>query len=155
MPTSSISPSSPIARAGAPSEMFRRERLLWVTSGRHTMHTEEPLAARARAAELHLAAARDRAAGGDRAALPRALLELEFRRGRGRRARRSCGLGVAGIGLAAGHARARAADGFPELPRAASGWCAIRTRASALADALAEHIVSSLDNLSDAQAAAE
>ena len=44
---------------------------------------------------------------------------------------------------------------FPSCRPAASGLSAIRTRASALADALAEHIISSLDNLSEAAGAAE
>ena len=47
------------------------------------------------------------------------------------------------------------ADGFPELPSCRIGLVRNAHETSALADALAEHIVSSLDNLSDAQAAAE
>ena len=46
-------------------------------------------------------------------------------------------------------------DGFPELPSCRIGLVRNAHETSALADALAEHIVSSLDNLSDAQAAAE
>ncbi len=76
-----------------PVESFRRERLLWVSSNRHTTHREEP---------LPLALGRPHGP-----ALPRAVLELERRRGRGRRARRARGLGVSGIRPAAGHARAR------------------------------------------------
>ena len=46
-----------------------------------------------------------------------------------------------------------AADGFPELPSCRIGLVRNAHETSALADALAEHIISSLDNLSEAQAA--
>ena len=45
------------------------------------------------------------------------------------------------------------AEGFPELPSCRIGLVRNAHESSALADALAEHIVSSLDNLSEAQAA--
>ena len=45
------------------------------------------------------------------------------------------------------------AEGFPELPSCRIGLVRNAHETSALADALAEHIVSSLDNLSEAQAA--
>jgi hypothetical protein len=48
-----------------------------------------------------------------------------------------------------------AAEGFPELPSCRIGLVRNPHEASSLADALAEHIVSSLDNLSDAVQAAE
>ncbi len=73
-------------------------------------------AAGARPADLLVAAHRHRAAGNGRPALSRALFELERRRGRRRGARRARGVGAAGIRLAARHARATAAEGFPELP---------------------------------------
>jgi DNA-binding transcriptional LysR family regulator len=47
------------------------------------------------------------------------------------------------------------ADGFPELPSCRIGLIRNAHETSALADALAEHIVSSLDNLSEAVQAAE
>jgi DNA-binding transcriptional LysR family regulator len=47
------------------------------------------------------------------------------------------------------------ADGFPELPYCRIGLVRNPHESSALADALAEHIVSSLDNLSEAVQAAE
>ena len=47
------------------------------------------------------------------------------------------------------------ADGFPELPYCRIGLVRNPHEASPLADALAEHIVSSLDNLSEAAQAAE
>jgi hypothetical protein len=46
-------------------------------------------------------------------------------------------------------------DGFPELPSCRIGLVRNAHETSALADALAGHIISSLDNLSDSQAAAE
>jgi hypothetical protein len=48
-----------------------------------------------------------------------------------------------------------AADGFPELPACRIGVVRSAHESSALADALAGHIVTSLDNLSDQQQAAE
>jgi DNA-binding transcriptional LysR family regulator len=47
------------------------------------------------------------------------------------------------------------ADGFPELPSCRIGLLRNAHERSALADALAEHIISSLDNLSDTARAAE
>jgi len=47
------------------------------------------------------------------------------------------------------------AEGFPELPACRIGLVRNHHESSPLADALAEHIVSSLDNLSDAAQAAE
>ena len=47
------------------------------------------------------------------------------------------------------------AEGFPELPACRIGLVRNPHESSALADALAEHIVSSLDNLSEAAQAAE
>lgn len=46
-----------------------------------------------------------------------------------------------------------AAEGFPELPTCRIGLVRNAHESKALADALAEHIVSSLDNLSEQQAA--
>jgi hypothetical protein len=48
-----------------------------------------------------------------------------------------------------------AADGFPELPSCRIGLVRNPLETSALAQALADHIVSSLDNLSQAREAAE
>jgi hypothetical protein len=47
------------------------------------------------------------------------------------------------------------ADGFPELPSCRIGLIRNPHEQSPLAEALAEHIISSLDNLSDAREAAE
>ena len=56
-------------------------------------------------------------------------------------------------GLRPGMRVLTAAEGFPELPSCRIGLVRNAHDSSALADALAEHIVSSLDNLSEAQAA--
>ncbi len=56
-------------------------------------------------------------------------------------------------GLRPGMRVLTAAEGFPELPSCRIGLARNSHDGSALADALAEHIVSSLDNLSDAVAA--
>jgi hypothetical protein len=47
------------------------------------------------------------------------------------------------------------ADGFPELPSCRIGLVRNPHESSALADALAGHIISSLDNLSETSQAAE
>jgi hypothetical protein len=48
-----------------------------------------------------------------------------------------------------------AADGFPELPSCNIGLVRNAHEGSSLADALAEHIILSLDNLSESVQAAE
>jgi DNA-binding transcriptional LysR family regulator len=58
-------------------------------------------------------------------------------------------------GLRPGMRVLSAADGFPDLPSCRVGLVRNAHESSALADALAEHIVSSLDNLSEAAQAAE
>lgn len=62
---------------------------------------------------------------------------------------------LAESGLRPGMRVLTAADGFPELPSCRIGLVRNPRETSQLADALAEHIVSSLDNLSDASQAAE
>ena len=109
------------------SETFRRERLLWVTSSRHSTHSEIAAAARARPADMQLAADRGRTDGNDRAAVPRIVFKLECRRGRRRRACRPCGIGAAGIRPAPRHARARRGGRLSrtaELPHRAGAQCA-------------------------------
>jgi hypothetical protein len=56
-------------------------------------------------------------------------------------------------GLRPGMRVLAATDGFPDLPPCHIGLVRNAHASSELADALAEHIVLSLDNLSDAQAA--
>jgi DNA-binding transcriptional LysR family regulator len=58
-------------------------------------------------------------------------------------------------GLRPGMRVLSASDGFPDLPSCRIGLVRNAHESSALADALAEHIISSLDNLSDAAQAAE
>ena len=137
------------------SETFRRERLLWVTSNRHSTHLEEP---------LPLALGRP-SCGWRRAAiecletmgrpLPHPLHQPERQRGRRRGAVGPRGVSVPGIGLRPGMRVLSPADGFPELPGCRVGLIRNPHERLALADALAEHIILSLDNISEASQAAE
>ena len=87
-------------------------------------------AARARPAELRLAARRDRMPGDDRAAASHRLHQRQRQRGRLRGAVGACGFDISGIGTAAGHARAQSRPTDSRNCRAAaSGSSAIRTRA--------------------------
>jgi DNA-binding transcriptional LysR family regulator len=135
------------------AETFRRERLLWVTSNRHPTHTEE---------RLPLALGRPTCSW-RRSAIER--LESVGRPYRVLYSSSNAGAVAAAVlaglavsvlpesGLRPGMRVLTAADGFPELPSCRIGLVRNAHESSALADALAEHIVSSLDNLSDAQAA--
>ncbi|MFN3655737.1 MAG: LysR substrate-binding domain-containing protein [Pseudolabrys sp.] len=134
-------------------ETFRRERLLWVTSNRHATHTEErlplalgrPSCSWRRAAIEHL----------ESAGRPFRVLYSSSNAGAVAAAVLS-GLAVSVLaesGLRPGMRVLTAAEGFPELPPCHVGLVRNAHEHSALADALAEHIVSSLDNLSEAQAA--
>jgi len=58
-------------------------------------------------------------------------------------------------GLRPGMRVLSAADGFPELPSCRIGLVRNPHERNSLADALAEHVISSLDNLSEAARAAE
>ena len=138
-----------------PVETFRRERLLWVTSNRHPTHREEP---------LPLALGRP-SCGWRRIALeclettgrPHRILYTSSNAG-AVAAAVLAGLAVSVLaesGLRPGMRVLNPADGFPELPFCRIGLVRNQHETSALADALAEHIVSSLDNLSDAAQAAE
>jgi DNA-binding transcriptional LysR family regulator len=137
------------------SETFRRERLLWVTSGRHGTHQESP---------LPLALGRQ-SCGWRRIALdclekvgrPHHLLFTSSNAG-AVAAAVLAGLAVSVLpesGLRPGMRVLTPADGFPELPYCRIGLVRNPHETSPLADALAEHIVSSLDNLSEAAQAAE
>lgn len=59
------------------------------------------------------------------------------------------------LGLRPGMRVLSSSDGFPDLPSCRVGLVRNAHESSALADALAEHIISSLDNLSEAAQAAE
>ena len=135
------------------SETFRRERLLWVCSMRHSVHMEErlPLAlGRPTCAWRRIAVERLEAIG-----RPYHILYSSSNNG-AVAAAVLAGLAVSVLpesGLRPGMRVLTSADGFPELPSCRIGLLRNPHETSALADALAEHIVSSLDNLSDAQAA--
>jgi DNA-binding transcriptional LysR family regulator len=137
------------------SESFRRERLLWVTSNRHATHLEE---------RLPLALGRP-TCGWRRAAMeclesigrPYRVLYTSANAGAVAAAVLS-GLAVSVFpesGLRTGMRVLSPADGFPELPSCRVGLVRNPHERSALAEALAEHIISSLDNLSEAREAAE
>jgi DNA-binding transcriptional LysR family regulator len=136
-----------------PAETFRRERLLWVASNRHSTHLEEPLPL---------------ALGRPSCTWRRTAIEQLESVGRPYRVLYSssnagavaaavlAGLAISVLaesGLRPGMRVLTAADGFPELPSCRVGLVRSAHDSSALADALAGHIVSSLDNLSEAQAA--
>src|SRR5499427_9192492 len=137
------------------AENFRQERLLWATSNRHAVHTEERLPL---------------ALGRPTCAWRRASVECLESIGRPYRilyssgnASAICAAVLAGLavsvfpesGLRPGMRVLSAADGFPELPSCRIGLVRNAHESSALANALAEHIISSLDNLSEAAQAAE
>jgi DNA-binding transcriptional LysR family regulator len=134
------------------AETFRRERLLWVTSNRHATHLEERLPL---------------ALGRPSCSWRRTAIERLEAIGRPYRVLYSssnadavaaavlAGLAVSVLaesGLRPGMRVLSAAEGFPELPSCRVGLVRNAHDSSALADALAEHIISSLDNLSEAQA---
>ena len=139
-----------------PSETFRRERLLWVTSARHGTHQESP---------LPLALGRQSCGWrrlaievpGERRSRPHRLLFTSSNAG-AVAAAVLAGLAISVLpesGLRPGMRVLTPADGFPELPYCRIGLVRNPHETSPLADALAEHIVSSLDNLSEAAQAAE
>jgi len=137
------------------SETFRSERLLWVTSGRHSTHLEErlPLAlGRPTCSWRRVAVERLEAIG-----RPHRILFSSSSAG-AVAAAVLAGLAVSVLaesGLRPGMRVLTAAEGFPELPACRIGVVRSAHEPSALANALAGHIVSSLDNLSEAQQAAE
>jgi DNA-binding transcriptional LysR family regulator len=135
------------------SETFRRERLLWVTSNRHSTHLEPRLPlALGRPSCMWRRAAVERLESIGR---PYRVLYSSSNAG-AVAAAVLAGLAVSVLpesGLRPGMRVLTAAEGFPELTSCRIGLVRNSHEASALADALAEHIVSSLDNLSEAQAA--
>jgi len=137
------------------SEIFRHERLLWVSSNRHATHLEErlPLAlGRPSCAWRQTAIERLEQTGrtyrvlytsANSGAVSAAVLS---------------GLAVSVFpesGLRPGMRVLTPAEGFPELPSCRIGLVRNPHERAKLADALAEHIISSLDNLSEASQAAE
>jgi DNA-binding transcriptional LysR family regulator len=136
-------------------ETFRQERLLWVTSSRHAAHMEDtlPLALAPhyccwRRAAIERLDSLDRAyrivyLSGNAGAISAAVL---------------AGLAISVFpesALRPGMRVLMPSDGFPDLPSCRVGLVRNPHGASALTDALAGHIISSLDNLSDNAQAAE
>jgi len=132
-----------------PAETFRRERLLWVTSMRHSTHMEQPLPlalGRPTCAWRMTAVERLESIG-----RPHRVLFSSSNAG-AVAAAVLAGLAVSVLpesGLRPGMRVLSAADGFPDLPSCRIGLVRNAHESSALANALAEHIVSSLDNLSE------
>jgi len=137
------------------TETFRQERLLWVTSSRHPTHMEQPLPlALSRPTCCWRRAALERLEGigrayrilycsGNAGAISAAVL---------------AGLAVSvspESGLRPGMRVLTPGDGFPDLPFCRIGLIRNPHGASSLTDAFAQHIISSLDNLSEAAQAAE
>jgi DNA-binding transcriptional LysR family regulator len=137
------------------TETFRQERLLWVTSNRHAVHMEEPLPLALgpvsccwRRAALARLEALDRPhrivyCSGNAGALCAAVL---------------AGLAISVFpesALRPGMRVLTPGDGFPDLPPCRVGLVRNPHGSSSLTDALAGHIISSLDNLSEAAQAAE
>jgi len=137
------------------SETFRRERLLWVTSNRHAIHAEEPVPlALGRPTCSWRNAAVERL---ETVARPYRVLYSSSNAG-AVAAAVLAGLAVSVLpesGLRPGMRVLSPADGFPDLPSCHVGLVRNTREGSTLANALAEHIVSSLDNLSEAAVAAE
>jgi DNA-binding transcriptional LysR family regulator len=137
------------------SETFRRERLLWVTSNRHATHTEERLPlALGRPTCNWRSSAIDRL---ETMARPYRILYSSSNAG-AVAAAVLAGFAVSVLpesGLRPGMRVLTSADGFPELPSCHIGLVRNAHEGSSLADALAEHIILSLDNLSEAVQAAE
>ena len=138
-----------------PVESFRRERLLWVTSNRHTTHREEPLPlALGRPACKWRQAAIE---GLERMGRPYRVLYSSGNAG-AVAAAVLAGLAVsvfAESGLRPGMRVLGTSEGFPELPSCRVGLLRNPHQPSALAEALSGHIISSLDTLSAAADAAE
>jgi DNA-binding transcriptional LysR family regulator len=130
------------------SEIFRQERLLWVTSSRHAVHSQEPLPL---------------ALGRPSCSWRKVAIEGLDTIGRAYRLLFSSGNAtaiaaavLAGLAISVfpesalrpGMRVLTPADGFPELPPCRIGLLRNTHEQSPLAEALAGHIVSSLDNLS-------
>jgi DNA-binding transcriptional LysR family regulator len=138
--------------ANRPSEVIRRERLLWVSSNRHSTHLEEPLPlalSRGTCSWRRVAIARLDEIGrpyrvlytsGNSSALSAAVL---------------AGLAITvspESALRPGMRVLGPADNFPPLPVFDIGLLRNPHETSAVTDALASHIVQGLDNLADAAA---
>jgi len=138
-----------------PAESFRRERLLWVSSNRHSIHLEERLPlALGRPSCMWRQSAIDLL---ETIGRPYRVLFTSANAGAVSAAVLS-GLAVSVFpesGLRPGMRVLTPAEGFPELPSCNIGLIRNPHERPKLADALADHIISSLDNLSEARDAAE
>ena len=138
-----------------PAESFRRERLLWVSSNRHSIHLEERLPlALGRPSCMWRQSAIDQL---ETIGRPYRVLFTSANAGAVSAAVLS-GLAVSVFpesGLRPGMRVLTPAEGFPELPSCNIGLIRNPHERPKLADALADHIISSLDNLSEARDAAE
>ena len=138
------------------AENFRQERLLWATSNRHSVHAEERVPLALGRPTCALAPRRDRVSRVGRAAAIACSIRAATR---ARSAPRCCRAWRCrcsrSSGLRPGMRVLSAADGFPELPPCRIGLVRNPHERNPMADALAEHVVSSLDNLSEAAKAAE
>jgi DNA-binding transcriptional LysR family regulator len=138
--------------ANRPSEVIRRERLLWVSSNRHSTHLEEPLPlalSRGTCSWRKVSTPRLEEIGrpyrilytsGNSSALSAAVL---------------AGLAVSVFpesALRPGMRVLGPADNFPPLPVFDIGLLRNPHESSALTDALANHIIQGLDNLAEAAA---
>jgi DNA-binding transcriptional LysR family regulator len=138
-----------------PAEIFRRERLLWVTSNRHSTHLEDRLPL---------------ALGRPSCSWRQTTIERLEQTGRAYRvlytsansgavaAAVLSGLAVSVFpesGLRPGMRVLTPTEGFPELPSCRISLLRNPHDRAKLADALAGHIISSLDNLTEATQAAE
>jgi DNA-binding transcriptional LysR family regulator len=136
------------------SEIFRQERLMWVTSNRHSAHLEVPLPLALgrptcdwRKVAMDSLDSIGRAhrllfSSGNAGAISAAVL---------------AGLAVSVLptsGLRSGMRVLSPAEGFPELPPCRIGLLRNPHERFPLADALAGHIIASLDNLSQRHSAA-
>jgi DNA-binding transcriptional LysR family regulator len=138
-----------------PVEVFRRERLLWVSSNRHSVHLEErlPLALGRPSCVWRRSAVECLEANGR----PYHVLFTSANSGAVAAAVLS-GLAVSVFpesGLRPGMRVLTPAEGFCELPSCGVGLIRNPHERPKLAEALAGHIISSLDNLSEAVEAAE
>jgi DNA-binding transcriptional LysR family regulator len=138
-----------------PGDTFRQEQLLWVTSNRHAIHLDQPLPL-----ALGRPTCRWRRVAIDcleKIGRPYRVLYTSANAG-AVAAAVLAGLAVSVFpesGLRPGMRVLTPSDGFPALAPCRIGLLRNPHESSALADALAEHIISSLDNLSEASQAAE
>ncbi|MDF2998784.1 MAG: transcriptional regulator, LysR family [Xanthobacteraceae bacterium] len=137
------------------SEIIRREQLLWVGSARHSAHLEEPLPlalGRQTCQWRHEAIAALQAIG-----KPFRILYTSSNSTAVSAAVMS-GLAISVLaesGLRPGMRVLGPSDGFPTLSPCRIGILRNRHEPSVLADALANHIIQGLDNISEAAIAAE